>query len=150
MSNTELSGFFCPHRVPGRELSEVLSVDYLCAKANSPSFRQNLPSLPQNSVRLSSLFRNSILETVFRPFPIFPSSRPCFFMCFLCSVGVPARIQHAQSLDCTEESELPPPGLQLQPQPVKTLTTKERKKSRSERTNSEPIFGKGMRRSTFQ
>ena len=30
-------------------------------------FSQNSPSLPQNSV--SSLFRNSILETVFRPFP---------------------------------------------------------------------------------
>ena len=74
VSNTELSEFFCPHRVPGRELSELLSVYYLCAKANSPSFRQNSPSLPQNSV--SSLFRNSTLETVFRPFPIsrsFPS-----------------------------------------------------------------------------
>ena len=32
-----------------------------------PSFSQNSPSLPQNSV--SSLFRNSTLETVFRPFP---------------------------------------------------------------------------------
>ena len=65
VSNTELSEFFCPHRVPGRELSEFLSAYYLCAKA---SFRQNSPSLPQNSV--SSLFRNSTLETVFRPFPI--------------------------------------------------------------------------------
>ena len=66
-SNTELSEFFGPHRVPGRELSEFLSAYYLCAKANSPSLPQNSPSLPQNSV--SSLSRNSTLETVFRPFP---------------------------------------------------------------------------------
>ena len=59
--------FFGPHRVPGRELSELLSPYYLCAKGNSPSFSQNSPSLAQNSV--SSLFRNSTLETVFRPFP---------------------------------------------------------------------------------
>ena len=38
VSNTELSDFFCPHRVPGRELSEFLSAYYLCDKANSPSF----------------------------------------------------------------------------------------------------------------
>ena len=68
VSNTELSEFFYPHRVPGRELSELLSAYFLCAKANSPSFWQNSPSLPQNSV--SSLLRNSTLETVFRPFPI--------------------------------------------------------------------------------
>ena len=49
------------------ELSEFLSASYLCAKASSPSFSQNSPSLLQNSV--SSLFRNSTLETVFRPFP---------------------------------------------------------------------------------
>ena len=36
--NTELSEFFGPHRVPGRELSELLSAYYLCVKANSPSF----------------------------------------------------------------------------------------------------------------
>ena len=53
VSNTELSEFFCPHRVLGRELSEFLSASYLCDKANSPSFSQNSPSLPQNSVRLS-------------------------------------------------------------------------------------------------
>ena len=53
VSNTELSEFFCPHRVPGTELNEFLSAYYLCAKANSPSFSQNSPSLPQNSVRLS-------------------------------------------------------------------------------------------------
>ena len=62
VSNTELSEFFCPHRVPGRELSEILSAYYLLAKANSPSFAQKSPSLPQNSV--SSLLRKSTLETV--------------------------------------------------------------------------------------
>ena len=30
VSNTELSEFFCPHRVPGRELSEFLSAYFLC------------------------------------------------------------------------------------------------------------------------
>ena len=54
--------------VSNTELSEFLSAYYLCAKANSPSFSQNSPSLPRNSV--SSLLRNSTLETVFRPFPI--------------------------------------------------------------------------------
>ena len=70
VSNTELGEFFGPHRALGRELSEFLSAYYVCvcAKANSPSFSQNSPSLLQNSV--SSLFRNSTLETVFRPFPI--------------------------------------------------------------------------------
>ena len=67
VSNTELSEFFGAHWVPGTELSEFLSAYYLCANANSPSFSQNSPSLPQNSV--SSLLRNSTLETVFRPFP---------------------------------------------------------------------------------
>ena len=60
---------FGAHWVPGSELSEFLSAYYWCAKANSPSFSQNPPSLPQNSV--SSFFRNSTLETVFRPFPTF-------------------------------------------------------------------------------
>ena len=50
VSNTELSEFFGPHRVSGRELSEFLSAYYLCAKANSPTFSQNSPSLLQNSV----------------------------------------------------------------------------------------------------
>ena len=67
VSNTDLSEFFGAHWVPGSELSEFLSAYYLCAKANSPSFSQNSPSLPQNSV--SSLFRNSALKTVLRPFP---------------------------------------------------------------------------------
>ena len=58
---------FGPRRVPGRELSEFLSAYYLCAKTNSPSSAQNLPILAQNSV--SSLVRNSTLETVLRPFP---------------------------------------------------------------------------------
>ena len=53
VSNTELSEFFGPHWVPGRELGELLSAYYLCAKANSPSFSQNSLSLPKNSVRLS-------------------------------------------------------------------------------------------------
>ena len=57
VSNTKLSDLFCPHRVPGRELSEFLSgrvsAYYLCDSANSPSLSQNSPSLPQNSVRLS-------------------------------------------------------------------------------------------------
>ena len=72
--NTELSEFFGAHWVPGSELSEFLSAYYLCAKANSPSFSQNSPSLPQNSV--SSVLRNSILETVFRPFPKKPTQNP--------------------------------------------------------------------------
>ena len=67
-SNTELSELLVPHRVPGAELSEILSGYSLCAKANSPSMSENSPSLPQNSV--SSLFRNSTLETVIRPFPM--------------------------------------------------------------------------------
>ena len=50
VSNTKLSEFFGPHRVPGRELSEHLSANCLCAKANSPRFSQNSPSLPQNPV----------------------------------------------------------------------------------------------------
>ena len=53
VSDTELSEFFGPYRVPEKELSEFLSAYYLCAKAKSPSFSQNSPSLPQNSVRLS-------------------------------------------------------------------------------------------------
>ena len=73
-SNTELSEFFCRSRKgPGRELSELLSAYYLCAKANSLSFSQNSPSLPPNSV--SSPFQNSAVETVFRPFPRAPPTR---------------------------------------------------------------------------
>ena len=43
VSNTELSEFFFPHRVPARELVEFLSAYYLCAKVSSPSFSQNSP-----------------------------------------------------------------------------------------------------------
>ena len=53
VSNTELSEFFGAHWVPGSELSEFLSVYYLCAKAKLTEFSQNSPSLPRNSVRLS-------------------------------------------------------------------------------------------------
>ena len=59
-TNTELSEFFGPHRVLGREVSEFLSAYYLCAKANSPSMSQNSPSLSQISV--SSLFPNRVLS----------------------------------------------------------------------------------------
>ena len=65
VSHTELRESFWHHRVTGRRLSEFLSAAYyLCVKAKSPSFSQNSPSLPHNSV--SSLFqkqysRNSIL-----------------------------------------------------------------------------------------
>ena len=44
------------------ESSVSSSQPIICVRANSPSFSQ-----PKNSV--SSLFRNSALETVFRPFP---------------------------------------------------------------------------------
>ena len=67
VSKTELSEFsFGPQRGPGRELSEFLSAYYLCAKAKSPSCFAELTEF-ENAV--SSLFRNSTLETVFRPFP---------------------------------------------------------------------------------
>ena len=66
VSNTELSEFFRPHRLPGRS-SVSSSAYYMCAKANSLSLSQNSPRLPKNSV--SSLFRNSALERVFRPLP---------------------------------------------------------------------------------
>ena len=81
VSNTGLSEFFGPRRVPRRELSEFCWAYDLCAKANSPSFPQNSPSLPQNSV--SSLFRNSTLETVFRPFSQGPNCG-ARFSCRLC------------------------------------------------------------------
>ena len=42
VSNTKLSKFFGPHRVPGRELTEFLSAYYLFAKENSPSFLAEL------------------------------------------------------------------------------------------------------------
>ena len=99
VSNTELSEFFSPSPSSGGELSEFLSAYYLCAKANSLSFSQNSPSLPQNSV--SSLLRNSALETVFRPFPKYTGqgslvrtksalSKTGHFLCKAESVGVGA------------------------------------------------------------
>ena len=54
--------------MPWREISEFCSAYCLCAKASSPSFSS--PSLEYRENSVSSLFRNSTLETVFRPFPI--------------------------------------------------------------------------------
>ena len=62
VSNTELSEFFCPHRAPGRGLSEFLSAYYCVTKRTHRVFRRTHRVCPQNSVRL----RNSTLETVFR------------------------------------------------------------------------------------
>ena len=73
VSNTELSEFFGAHWVSGSELIEFLSAYDLCVNANSASLSQNSASLPQNSV--SSLLRNSTLETVFRPFPSWQGKR---------------------------------------------------------------------------
>ena len=65
VSNTELSEFFEAHWVPESELSAFLSAYYLCAKANSPSFSQNSPSLPRWAQwvlsRPKQCSRNSIL-----------------------------------------------------------------------------------------
>ena len=64
VSNTELTEFFGDHRVPGRELNECRSANYLCAKANSPSF---LAELAEFAAELSELSlpkqysRNSLL-----------------------------------------------------------------------------------------
>ena len=46
VSNTKLSEFFGPHRVPKSELSELLSAYYLRDKVNSPSSSQNSLSWP--------------------------------------------------------------------------------------------------------
>ena len=51
----ELSEFFGPHRVPGRELSEFLSAYYVYVCQSEASFSQNSPSSAQTSVRLSEL-----------------------------------------------------------------------------------------------
>ena len=70
VSNTELSEFFCPHRVPGRELSEFLSAYHLCDKANSPSFFAELTEFAQKLSEFSSpkqYSRNSTLETEILP-----------------------------------------------------------------------------------
>ena len=69
-SNTELSEFFGAHWVPGSELSKFLSAYYLCVKANSPSFAELTEFCRKTQWgSVSSLLRNSTLETVFRPFP---------------------------------------------------------------------------------
>ena len=64
-----------------RAQSVPFSLLFVCVNANSPSFPQNWPSLLQNSV--SSLFRNSTLETVFRPFPA--NEGDCRRLCTSCS-----------------------------------------------------------------
>ena len=70
--------FCCPHRVLGRELSEILSAYYLCAKANSPSFSAELIqfaaelsefSLPKQYSRnsippVSSIFRHNGTKSI--------------------------------------------------------------------------------------
>ena len=75
VSNTELSEFFGAHWVPGSELGEFLSAYYLCAKQELTEF---LAELTEFAVELSvsSLFWNSTLETVFRPFPKKVLSKP--------------------------------------------------------------------------
>ena len=89
VSNTELSEFSCPHRVPGRELSEFLSAYYLCAKANSPSFSQNSPTLPQNSVPDPPIlaFFDFLAFFLFRFSLLFCA----FFLSFPRILGVPRR-----------------------------------------------------------
>ena len=59
-SNIGLSEFFGPHRVLGRELSELRAAYYLCAEANSPSFFAELTELPPSSV--SSLLSETVLS----------------------------------------------------------------------------------------
>ena len=42
VSNTEITEFFCPHRVPGRELSEFLSAYYFVCKSELTEFLAEL------------------------------------------------------------------------------------------------------------
>ena len=87
VSNAELSEFFAPHWVPGRELSEFLSAYHLCDKANSPSFFAELTEFAQ---KLSEAQRVLFSETVslvffvriFSDFPFF-ADFPCLFCDFL-------------------------------------------------------------------
>ena len=64
VSNTRLSEFLCPHQVPARELSELLSVYYLCDKANSTEFLQS--ELTEFTPKLSEaqwvLFSETVLS----------------------------------------------------------------------------------------
>ena len=79
--NTELSEFFCPHRVPGGELREFLSAYYWCAKANSPSFfffffRRAHRVLPENLVSsLSS--KTALSKQDSAPFPMNRAAETC-------------------------------------------------------------------------
>ena len=78
VSNTELSEIFCPHRVSGRELSELLSASQPITCVPERTHRVSFAELTaffcsKNSV--SSLFRNSTLDAVFHPFP--SSDFPC-------------------------------------------------------------------------
>ena len=98
VSNTELGEFSFSQRVPGRELSEFLS----------PSSLQNSPSLPQNSV--SSLFQNSTLETVFRPFPQSAENDPCWT-----KKSTPFPRESANLPHCTYFTHIPVLFLSLKP-----------------------------------
>ena len=51
VSNTELSEFFGPHRVPGRELSEFLSAYFVCVPKRT--HRVFLAELTEFTVKLS-------------------------------------------------------------------------------------------------
>ena len=69
VSNTELSEFFGPHRVPGGKLSEFLAAYYLCAKGNSPSFFAELTEFAPELSEFSSpkqYSRNSIPPVSYR------------------------------------------------------------------------------------
>ena len=53
--NSDLSNFFGPRQVPGRELRELISAEYLCVSVNSWFFRGiKSPTLVQNSANLYS------------------------------------------------------------------------------------------------
>ena len=72
--------FLALSELRGEHSASSSQPNYLCAKANSPSFWQNSPSLPQNSV--SSLLRNSPIQTAFHPFPIKPPSAGTWIICW--------------------------------------------------------------------
>ena len=84
VSNPELSEFFGPHRVPGRELSEFLSACYVCQSELAEFFAE----LTELTVKLSEWSsptqhtRNSIPPVshfcLFGTFPIFRDVPRCF------------------------------------------------------------------------
>ena len=82
VSNTELSEFFALTEFGGESSLSSSQPMILCAKANSPSFSQNSPSLPPNSV--SSLLQRaanggldpSWLDLAFLGRPDFPARGP--------------------------------------------------------------------------